>query len=430
MADADATALGFGVDVVFKAIPKPMLDAAVERRLPVFNVPYEIPFRDIVRYVTASALQDDAGRLARVIAIQDDLLAAIERPDGERELVDRLGSLLGARVALFAADGRVLAVAGHPPLKELWGLATSGVRAAPFGPRGYALVQEVESGGYLAVLLRSTRHADSVARPVARFAARAVNALAAGRRVAAETDRLARSSLLRRLLEAPHIDRELVGRLRAFGFQPAQPLRVLVARSPANASDALHAAVDSILGRASPSLLVEASGCQVVAAWQGPEIADALRGALPEGARAGLSSSVADVLAFAQAVAEARAALAVAREGDRGVRVARPGRRAPRAAASRPGGAHRRRARAAARRASRGAPDAPVVLRARPGHHGLRPGAPPPPELAALPACEDREGARPLPPLAADDRRRVPRLAGAPPQVTRGGSRPRSASLR
>jgi purine catabolism regulator len=315
VADADATALGFAVDVVFRAMPKPMLDAAVERRLPVFNVPYEIPFRDIVRYVTASTLQDDAGRLARVIAVQDDLLAAIERPDGERELVDRLGSLLGARVALFAADGRVLAVAGHPPLKELWGLASSGVRAAPFGPRGYALVQEVESGGYLAVLLRSARHADSVARPVARFAARAVNALAAGRRVAAETDRLARSSLLRDLLDAPHIDRELAGRLRAFGFQPAQPVRVLVARSPANLSHTLHAAVEGALGQGSPSLLVDSSGCEVVAAWHGADIADALRGALPEGGRAGVSSSVVDFFAFAQAVAEARAALAVARDG-------------------------------------------------------------------------------------------------------------------
>jgi purine catabolism regulator len=314
VADADATALGFGVDVVFKAIPKSMLDAAVERRLPVFNVPYEIPFRDIVRYVTASALQDDAGRLARVIAVQDDLLAAIERPDGERELVDRLGTLLGARVALFAADGRVLAVAGHPPLKELWGLATAGVRAAPFGPRGYALLQEVECGGYLAVLLRSARDADSVARPVAGFAARAVNALAAGRRVAAETERLARSSLLRDLLEAPHIDRDLVGRLRAFGFHPAQPVRVLVARSPASLSDA-HAAIEDVLGRGSPSALVDATGCEVVAAWQGADLADTLCGALPDGAKGGLSSSVADVFAFAQAVAEARAALAVAREG-------------------------------------------------------------------------------------------------------------------
>ena len=232
LADADATALGFGVDVVFKAIPKPMLDAAVERRLPVFNVPYEIPFRDIVRYVTAATLEDDAGRLARVIAVQDDLLAAIERPDGERQLVDRLGSVLGARVALFAADGRVLAVAGHPPLKELWGLANAGVRAAPFRPRGYALVQEIESGGYLTVLLRSARNADTVARPVTGFAARVVNTLAASRRVAAETDRLARSALLRDLLDAPQVDRELADRSRAFGFQPAQPVRVLVARAP------------------------------------------------------------------------------------------------------------------------------------------------------------------------------------------------------
>ncbi len=315
VADADATALGFGVDVVFKTIPPPMLEAAVERRLPVFNVPYEIPFRDIVRYVTASTLRDEAAGLARVIAIQDDLLAAIERPDGEQEIADRLASVLGARVALFAADGRVLTVAGHPPLRELWGLATSGVRAAPFGPRGYALVHELESGGYLTVLLRSARNADMVARPVVGFAARTVNMLAASRRVAAETDRLARSALLRDLLETPQVDRELVSRLRAFGFQPAQPVRVLVARSPANVSDVLHAAVEDVLGPASPSRLVDASGREVVAVWQGADVRETLRGALPSGATAGLSSPVADVVAFAQALVEARAALAVAREG-------------------------------------------------------------------------------------------------------------------
>jgi purine catabolism regulator len=315
LADADATALGFGVDVVFKAIPKPMLDAAVERRLPVFNVPYEIPFRDIVRYVTAATLEDDAGRLARVIAVQDDLLAAVERPDGERKLVDRLGSVLGARVALFAADGRVLAVAGHPPLKELWGLANAGVRAAPFRPRGYALVQEIESGGYLTVLLRSARNADTVARPVTGFAARVVNTLAASRRVAAETDRLARSALLRDLLDAPQVDRELADRSRAFGFQPAQPVRVLVARAPSNASGVLQAAVEDVLGHAAQSQLVDRSGCEVIAAWQGPDVSDTLRAALPDGTSAGLSSTVAGVAAFAQAVAEARAALAVARGG-------------------------------------------------------------------------------------------------------------------
>jgi DNA-binding PucR family transcriptional regulator len=44
-------------------------------------------------------------------------------------------------------------------------------------------------------------------------------------------------------------------------------------------------------------------------------VRETLRGALPSGATAGLSSPVADVVAFAQALVEARAALAVAREG-------------------------------------------------------------------------------------------------------------------
>jgi len=167
----------------------------------------------------------------------------------------------------------------------------------------------------LTVLLRSARNADTVARPVTGFAARVVNTLAASRRVAAETDRLARSALLRDLLDAPQVDRELADRSRAFGFQPAQPVRVLVARAPSNASGVLQAAVEDVLGHAAQSQLVDRSGCEVIAAWQGPDVSDALRAALPDGTSAGLSSTVAGVAAFAQAVAEARAALAVARGG-------------------------------------------------------------------------------------------------------------------
>jgi purine catabolism regulator len=75
----------------------------------------------------------------------------------------------------------------------------------------------------------------------------------------------------------------------------------------------VQAAVEDVLGHAAQ--LVDRSGCEVIAAWQGPDVSDALRAALPDGTSAGLSSTVADVAAFAQAVAEARAALAVARGG-------------------------------------------------------------------------------------------------------------------
>ena len=54
---------------------------------------------------------------------------------------------------------------------------------------------------------------------------------------------------------------------------------------------------------------------EVVAAWQGADDAEALRGALPERRERPACRRRCGRLAFAQAVAEARAALAVAREG-------------------------------------------------------------------------------------------------------------------
>jgi purine catabolism regulator len=318
VADADAAAVGLGVGVVFKSIPRPMLETAEERGLALFTVPYAVPFRDIIRFVTASTLRGEAAQLARVIAIQDDLLAVVERANGERELVERLGALLDARVALFSAeDGRVVAVAGHPPLKELWDLARTGVRATPFAPRGYALVREVEVAGalryHLAVLTRSGDRAETVARPVVGFAARALQMIAAGRELEAQSDRIERSALLHDLLEAERVDRRLVARLRRIGFRPGPPLRALVA-SPGD--DAVRAAVDALLARAGPARLVDVAGDDVVAVWQGDDdVAGGLVALAAEHASlaVGTATALDDASDLGRALAEARACLLAAR---------------------------------------------------------------------------------------------------------------------
>jgi hypothetical protein len=131
----------------------------------------------------------------------------------------------------------------------------------------------------------------------------------------------------------------------------------------------VQAAVEDVLGHAAQ--LVDRSGCEVIAAWQGPDVSDALRAALPDGTSAGLSSTVADVAAFAQAVAEARAALAVARGGVAAYDALGWPTRSWRSCLTAARSASTRCSRLCGTR-SRGDADAPVVLRARPGHHRLR----------------------------------------------------------
>jgi purine catabolism regulator len=329
VADADGAALGFGVDVVFKTIPRPMFDAAEERGLALFNVPYEVPFRDIIRFVTASTLRDEAAQLAWVIAIQDDLLALVERASAEQEIADRLGGLLDARVALFAPDGRVLAVTGHPPLKELWDVVRSGTRATPFAPREYAFVKEVEVAGamhsYLAVLVRNGNRVETVARPVVGFTARVLQMVAANRLLAFEGERLAQTALLHDLLHADHLDGPLVDRLRALGFDSTSPVRVLVASARTTnepewrrVSAELRAGVDSVIDRQGAPRLVGVCGREVVALWQGNDVRDELASLVAncEWAVVGLADAVDDLHELKRAIAEARGCVAVARRGD------------------------------------------------------------------------------------------------------------------
>lgn len=327
VADADGAALGFGVDVVFKTIPRPMLDAAEERGLALFNVPYHVPFRDIIRFVTASTLRDEAAQLARVIAIQDDLLALVERASEEQEIADRLGALLDARVALFSTDGRVVAVAGHPPLKELWHLVQSGTRAMPFAPRGYVLVKDVEVMGathyYLAVLIRNGNRAETVARPIVSFAARVLQMVAANRQLASEGERLARTALLHDLLETEDVDRRLVERLWALGFDSTAPLRLLVASERTDdegewrrRGGELRRAIDGALERQGAPRLVDVFGCEVVALWQGSDLRSELASPVAsEATVVGLAAPLDHARELKRALAEARACVAVALRG-------------------------------------------------------------------------------------------------------------------
>ncbi|MGZ8647725.1 MAG: PucR family transcriptional regulator ligand-binding domain-containing protein [Solirubrobacteraceae bacterium] len=49
-----ASALGFGVGLGFKRVPPALLAAARDREFPLFAVPYETPFREIIHFVDSA----------------------------------------------------------------------------------------------------------------------------------------------------------------------------------------------------------------------------------------------------------------------------------------------------------------------------------------------------------------------------------------
>ena len=67
---AGATALGFGVELVFRTTPPALLDEARARGFPLFSVPLRTAFRDLISTVNRALLSSDLRTLQRVSSMQ------------------------------------------------------------------------------------------------------------------------------------------------------------------------------------------------------------------------------------------------------------------------------------------------------------------------------------------------------------------------
>ena len=91
-----ASALGFGVGLGFKRVPPALLEVARERGFPVFSVPYETPFREIIRFIDGS----EERTFRRLTALQRFLVDALRTPRPQQAILDRLARFLDAGAAL------------------------------------------------------------------------------------------------------------------------------------------------------------------------------------------------------------------------------------------------------------------------------------------------------------------------------------------
>src|SRR6478672_5491583 len=80
---ADAAALGFGLDLVFKRVLAALLKKAHARAFPVFVVPLPVPFRDVISVVNRALASSDLRALQRLSSMQLYLMDALgRRPPG------------------------------------------------------------------------------------------------------------------------------------------------------------------------------------------------------------------------------------------------------------------------------------------------------------------------------------------------------------
>lgn len=271
-------ALGFAEEIIFRSVPKAIVEEAEQRGFPVFAVPYRTPHRSIISFVNRSLISNDFYLLQRSLSMQNSLMDALAADRPESELVKRLASLLGSTVLLYGPDGQLEASRGEGPSAAIWAEITareSSLQEFAVGRWFVVSVPIVVGGGvrhWLALATRRRSVSEQLAKPVIRAAERLLEVVATARETAAAEERAVRSELLRRLLTHSGDDEAVADRLLAFGFEPGAASTVAVVSAPAGTAADLEQAralLESVLAAARVPYLLTKSERELVVYVQG-----------------------------------------------------------------------------------------------------------------------------------------------------------------
>jgi purine catabolism regulator len=267
--------LGFGVGFDHKRIPKAIVEAAQAGDLPLFEVPYEMPFIAITERAAARLVNEQFGVLERGLAVHERLERLVIEGHGLEQILATTGAAIGGVATVLDRRGRELARGGAgDPLDQA---ASDGLGAAvaaqaadavaaPFKPEGTGLVADralavpVPGGpaaapaAWLAVV--STRDPlGDFERLCARQAAIVVGLELMRERIVRETERRLAGDLLHDALGERLEAEELSGRLRPFGIGGEAAVLVFELDDPA----AAEATLESALAEAGVPALVATS---------------------------------------------------------------------------------------------------------------------------------------------------------------------------
>lgn len=107
-------AVGFGLGIWLDAVPDALRDEAEARDLPLFTVPYEVPFIAVTRYVSEQVFAAHYAGLRRALDLHRRVLAVVTSDGGlDAVLAETVRSIGDVSALVFDAFGHVLARADH-----------------------------------------------------------------------------------------------------------------------------------------------------------------------------------------------------------------------------------------------------------------------------------------------------------------------------
>ncbi|MDO8186417.1 PucR family transcriptional regulator ligand-binding domain-containing protein [Conexibacter sp. JD483] len=109
LADHGLAGLGFGIGFGFDTVPEALVETARERGLPLFEVPYDVPFIAITETAFSRLVNEQYAVLRRAIAAHERLERIVLSERGIDAVAGALSTLVGGAVMVFDARGGLLA---------------------------------------------------------------------------------------------------------------------------------------------------------------------------------------------------------------------------------------------------------------------------------------------------------------------------------
>jgi purine catabolism regulator len=250
--------LGFGIGFDHKRIPKAILETAAANDLPVFEVPYEMPFIAITERAAATLVNDQFDALERGAQVHERLERLVIEGGGLEQVLAATGAAIAGSVCVVDRSGAELArsdssgFADGDAVAELAReLASTDIAATPVTPesgplaeRGLAVPVPGRRGGVAWLIAVSEREPlGDFERLCIRQAAMVVGLELMRERVVRETERRLAGDLLADALGDRLGTDELSGRLRPFGIGGEAAVLIFDLEDPPAAERQLEAAL-------------------------------------------------------------------------------------------------------------------------------------------------------------------------------------------
>jgi PucR family transcriptional regulator, purine catabolism regulatory protein len=262
---AHVSALGVGVGFRWSVMPAAFIDTARRHRLPLLEVPYEVPFLAIAEAVSTRLSEDRLKEARMSVEVHDRLAGLVSEGAGPADVLDEVTALAGGWAVLFDSRGGVIALSAPgpsdpPPSKALWDRLPPGlidfrgpIATSEVSPRGTQVGVAVTAGKRQEGILvfGKDRRLTGHDRIVVRHAVTVLGLLLASRRAVSDAQRRVTGDTLSEGFMGRLAGADLERRLELVGFPGDTHVTALVVESgPPGGADIeeLAEALDWTLG--------------------------------------------------------------------------------------------------------------------------------------------------------------------------------------